>query len=384
MKKTNAEYKVRNSGSGQKGMVMVIVMVFTGLMVLSAAFLSTMILRDTRLIQRAKAREQARFMAEAGLHHAFAKIKKDGFDSRADFNDSLDTGSYSVTFSEIGGRYLVQSVGTVLGVSGTVSAEIEDKTPTALNYFSGAGNDITIKVHTNITDAAIAGDLHANNNVSLIVQPHAQLTITGDVSATGIVTEGNKHYNSDNKDTDLWINGVNNDGATIYEGANRITFPEFDYTKYKETAQDDGLYYSSSQVFNSQTLSPNNGIVYVDGDVTIQGTCTLNGGMIADTVTIPGTLNQVKTGDRNVIIAKEGDIQISGRLETGEALVYAEQDIYTHEQWGAAVAINGIMLAKRNISMWNFRTDIDYAYVYILPPDMTEESSGFRVISWNR
>jgi len=384
MKETNVGHKVGNDRNGRKGMVMIIVMVFTGLMVLSIVFLSTMIHRDIRLIQRAKVREQARFMAEAGLHHAFAKIKQDGFDSRADFNDSLDTGSYSVTFSETGGRHLVQSVGTVLGVSETVSAEVEDNTPTALNYFSGAGNDITIKVHTNIDDAEITGDIHANHDVYLIVQPHAQLTITGDVSATGIVVEGNQHYNSDNKDTDLWINSVNNDGATIYEGTIRITFPDFDYAKYKEAAQDDGLYYSSSQNFNNQTLSPDNGIVYVDGDVTVQGTCTLNGGMIADTITISGTLDQAKTGDRNVIIAKEGDIQISGRLETEEALVYAEQDIYTHEHWGAEVVINGIMLAKRNITMWNFRTDIDYSYVYILPPDMTEESSGFRVISWNR
>ena len=382
MKKQNEVYRLGGFIRSEKGMILPYVLIFIGMIAVNTVLLSAVMQRDVSLIKGIRDREQALYMAEAGINDAFAQIKSQGFASKSNFTGSLDTGSYSVTFSEDSGRHLITSVGTVGGVSETVTAEVQDNTPTALNYFSGAGNDIMIKIHTNV-NGSIVGDLHANNNVYLIVQPHARLDITGDVSATGIVQEGNQHYSSDNKDDDLYINGQANDAATVYEGANRITFPVFDFTKYKEAAIDSGDYYNSDQVFNSSSLSPGNGIVYVDGDVEILGNCTLNGGLIANRIQISGTLNQIKTGDRNVIASKDEDIAISGRLETEEAIVMAQQDIRTHEHWGAEVSINGTMLAKRDVQMWNFRTEIDYNHIYIYPIDMTDESSGFDVISWN-
>lgn len=374
----------------QKGIILFIAMSFMALLVISAVSLSTMIQRDVKLIRRVKENEQARALAEAGINHAFAKMKENGFASRANFTGSLDTGSYSVTFLDVSGRCRVTSVGTVSGVSKTVVAEIKGYTATALNYFSGAGDDVMIKIHTGITDATINGDIHANDDVYLIGQPSSHLAITGDVSATGIVQEGSKHDQSDNKDTNIYINALNNDAATVYEGANRIIFPVFNYGVYKQAAigsdpDNPEDYYSSDQTFTG-TLSPTNGIVYVDGDVTISGTCTLNGGMIAESIYIPGgaTLQQVKSGTRNVIIAKDSDITVAGRLCVGEAVVYAAQDIQTRENWGADVEINGCMLASRDIRMWNFRTSVNYNHVYILPPDMAAEMSGFSVVSWNR
>ncbi|MGB2600461.1 MAG: hypothetical protein WBD00_05405 [Candidatus Omnitrophota bacterium] len=382
MKKHHGSYSLGGFIRNKKGFVLPYVLMFIGMIAFITVLLPTVMQRDAALIKGIRDREQARYVAEAGINDAFAQLKSQGFASRSNFTGSLDVGSYSVTFSETGGRHLVTSVGTVSGASKTVTAEVQDNTPTALNYFSGAGNDIMVKIHTNV-NGFIVGDLHANNNVYLIVQPHARLDISGDVSATGIVEEGNQHYNADNKDSDLFINGQANDAATIYEGANRITFPVFDFTKYKEAAIDSGDYYNSDQTFNSATLSPGNGVVYVDGDVEILGDCTLNGGLIANNIQISGTLNQVKTGDRNVIASKDQDIAISGRLLTEEAVVLAQQDIRTHEHWGAEVSINGTMLAKRDVQMWNFRTEIDYNHIYIYPIDMTDESSGFNVISWN-
>jgi hypothetical protein len=219
--------------------------------------------------------------------------------------------------------------------------------------------------------------------VTIIVQSHASLEIEGDVSASGIVTEGSKYDSSDDKDTALWINGINNDGATVYEGEPRITFPVFDYAKYKEDAiaSSDGSYFNGDQTFSNRTFSPANGVVYVDGNVTISGTCNFNGGIVADNINITGTLNQIKAGDRNIIIAKSGDILISGRLEAEEALVYAEQDISTHEKWGAAVYVSGCMLAKRDIKMWNTRTDLEYVHIYMAPEAM--EEGGIEILSWN-
>ena len=130
----------------QSGFVLVLVMAFVGLMLFSVLALGTMIQRDANLIRQVKEREQARYMAEAGINHALAVLQEDGFTAWSNFNDTLDTGSYSVTRTETGGRYLLTSVGTVNGVSKTVKAEVIDKTPTALNYFSGAGNNVVIKI----------------------------------------------------------------------------------------------------------------------------------------------------------------------------------------------------------------------------------------------
>ncbi|RKY42977.1 MAG: hypothetical protein DRP85_01225 [Candidatus Makaraimicrobium thalassicum] len=377
----------KSAAKSQKGMILVLVMSFTALMVLGTVSLSTMIQRDVRLIERIQEKEQARFLAEAGINHALASIIQSGdFASRANFTGNLDTGSYNVTYSTVGSRHLVTAVGTVSGGSETASAELADNTPTALNYFSGAGGDI--KINALVADAAITGDIHANNNVYLKSGPvFSWLTITGDVSATGIVKEGTRYNQGswDWWDNHVVINGDANDTATVYEGRDRITFPTFDYASYQAAATASGDYYSSDQVFNSETLSPANGIVYVDGDATFFGPCTLNGGIIADEIFVRGTLTQNKAGNRNVIMAKDGDIRVFGRLYTQEALVYAAEDIKSLQVF-AKIDINGIMLAREDILMWNVITSILYNYIHITPSDMMGENGEdlFELVSWNR
>ncbi len=373
----------------QRGLVLVIVMAFMALMLLSTVSLSIMIQRDIRLIRSIKEKEQARYAAEAGVAHALAAIKNEGFASRADFSDTLDTATYSVTFSETGGRHLVTSVGTVSGISKTVTAEVADNTPTALNYFSGAGNDI--KINSLVANATIVGSIHANNDVYLKSGPIiAHLWVTGTVSATGIVKEGSRLHQTDGfwgayLDTHVYINDVNKDNAVVFEGVSRITFPTFDYASYEQAAIDSGDFYSGDQVFSSETLTPGDGIVYVDGDAEFRGPCGINGGIIADNIRVIGTLSQYKAGNRNVILAKTGDVRIFGRLYTQEALVYAAQDIASL-QILAEIEVNGIMLARRDITMWNFITTINYNYVYITPSDMMDENgeAPFKLISWNR
>ncbi|MGB2598912.1 MAG: hypothetical protein WBB86_08620 [Candidatus Omnitrophota bacterium] len=373
----------------QKGQILLIVMGFIVLMVFTTVSLSFMMQQDVRLVQRVKEKEQARLVAEGGVNHALVKINDEGYPSFPQsgyVSDSLDTGTYSVDLSETGGRHLVVSTGTVSGVSETVTAEVKDNTPTALNYFSGAGANIRVKIHTNVNGASITGDIHANNDVFLIAQNNARLTVDGDVSATGIVEEGNKHYDSDNRDTDVVINGLNNDQATIYEGEEQITFPEFDYTAYRDDADSGGILYESDKDFATETLSPGNGIVYVDGDAVINGTLTLNGSLVARSINIApnAKLDQYKSGETDVIIARDGDLNIRGYLSTEKALVYASQDILSRENWGPVIQVNGLILAGRDILIWNVKTYINYTYDYILPPNMTEESAGVDVVSWNR
>jgi len=370
-------------------MVLVVVMATMALALFGTVSLATMIGGDMRLIKGIKETEQARFLAEAGINHALAKIKDDGFAARANFTNSLDTGSYRVVFTTVSGRYLVTSTGIAGKRSVIVSAEIADATPTSLSYFSGAGNDI--RINALVADANIIGDIHANNDVYLKSGPIVSaLSVAGDVSATGIVKEGSRLHMTDGfwggyLDRRVYINGVNDDNGVVYEGKERITFPTFNYPGYKNSAIESGDYYDGDHTFSSAALDPANGVVYVSGNATFTGSNTLQGGIVANNIIVRGTLSQTKKGTRNVVIAKAGDISVYGRLYTGEALVYAAQDIISLQLF-ADIEINGIMLARRDIDMWNFLTDIDYRYVYIAPSEMLGENGEeiFRLVSWNR
>lgn len=402
-------------------MVLVIVMSFMTLMALSMVSLSTMIQQDVKLIEISKEREQARFLAEAGINHALAKIKAAGFFSRADFAGTLDAGSYNVSYSEIGGRHLITSTGILTGgKTEIVTVEVEDNTPTALNYFSGAGNNI--EIYSLVANAVINGDIHANNKVELWSGPFVEgLSINGIVSThaafSGYPTkphftkqgiwEGSLYNDSgtrDSDDIDLWddhvaINGFSNDSAVfpdIVENAERITFPTFDYKKYEDAAKESGDYYNGNKIFNGATLQPANGIVYVNGNAVFLENCEIHGGIIADKIYIGdeqkknyfyGALKQISTNhNRNVIIARDGDIIVKGPLETEKALVYATESIKTDSDF-ADLTINGIMLAKGgDIIVWNYATTIFYNYVSMSPEDMLSQDNKdiLRVISWNR
>ncbi|MFH1799016.1 MAG: pilus assembly PilX N-terminal domain-containing protein [Candidatus Omnitrophota bacterium] len=366
-----------NKLKNKKGIVLIIVMSFMGLIVLSTVSLATMIQQDVRLIEWVREKEQARFLAEAGINHALSKIKVNGFASRADFSGNLDTGSYSVAFSEVGGRYLITSVGTVSGISKTVTAEIAGDTPTALNYFSGAGNDINMQAQ--IALCQINGDIHANHDVNLRAGFFSTLIVNGDVSASHHVYTSTGFWGT------LQING------SITEDADSITFPRFDYDAYKQVAQEAGDYYNSDAVFTG-TLSPANGIIYVKGTATFIGACTLTGGIIAKQIKIGDDDNSAdfyqhknELVNRNVIIAKNGDIKIWGRFDVQEALVYAEKSIKIKENWSIA-NVTGILLAGENIEMWNKFTLITFNYRNVIPENMTNADGEeiFQLISWNK
>jgi hypothetical protein len=369
--------------NNQKGAVLAIVLAFVALMVMSTVYLGNMMKQDVNLVQRVQLIEQASYVAEAGISHAFAKLQKDGFDARADFTGSLDTGNYSVTYPETAGRHSIVSVGAARGVTRTISVEILPLTATALDFASGAGNNYSL--YASAATVTINGDVHANNDVYLSAWKNfSLLTISGNVSAKGIVKLGKKYKIPDGFDQNVVIDGVSGESATVEEDARAITFPSFNYVRYREEADGSGDYYDTDQVFSGVTLSPTNGIVFVDGDVTFEGTCDLYGGIVADNVIVNGTLNQYKSGERNIVVARVGDIGVLGRFYTEEALIFAAQDIVSLKKF-ADLEVSGIMLAKRDINMWSFLTYVEYDYINTYPSDLEDNPEGkqFEIISWD-
>ena len=377
---------LKNQGKGEQGVVLVIVLSFVALMVLSTVAFTAILKRDIDLIGHAKSSEQARNIAEAGVNHAIAKmLEVDGFASRANFNGSLDIGTYSVTYTDVGDRHLVTSVGTVSGVSRTVSAEFEYRFPTALLKMFAGGNDVKARVSSDSASVSITGDIHANNDIELRAVGAGTVSITGSATAVGIVQEGSQHNAADSLDANVSINGSANDTATVTEGAERVKYPPFPYDIYKQEAIDGGDYYSGNTTFSNQTLSPSSGVIYVDGNVKINGTCTLNGGLVGDDIDIAGTLTQVKSGDRNFILAKDKDILINEALTVGEAIVYAKRDLRTRAA-GTSIDVTGSILAERDMSFWNVQTNVTYVYKLTHPSDLpgTGDKDRIHIVSWTQ
>ncbi|MGB2662076.1 MAG: hypothetical protein WBD04_06810 [Candidatus Omnitrophota bacterium] len=375
--------KIYRTLKDKSGEIMVIVLAFVSLMIMSVLYLGNMMKQDVNLVQRVVLIEQASYVARAGINHAFARLQKDGFDAREDFQGTLDTGTYTVTYSETAGRYTLTSLGATRGVTRTIIVEVVPLTPTALNFASGAGNNYSL--FASLAVAVIRGGIHANNDVYLSARRFfSSLTVTGSVSAKGIVKLGAKYKESDDFDQNVVINGISGESATYEEGARGITFPSFNYERYREEAQESGDYYDTSQVFDSVTLSPGNGIVFVDGDATFTGNCDLYGGIVADNIRVEGDLSQYKSGERNIIVARAGDVGVLDRLYTQEALIFASRDIIALSGF-ADFNVNGVMLARRNIDMWSFLTYVTYDYINTYPSDMEEEPEGkqFEIISWD-
>jgi hypothetical protein len=374
--------------NNEKGQVLAIVLVFVALMVMSTLYLGNMMRTDVDLVKRMKERDQALYLSEAGINHALAKMKKDGFTARNDFSDSLDTGAYNVSFSTIKGRHLITSLGAVGGNTAEVSVEIKDVMPDALHYVMSAGDDV--QVYSSVADAEIDGDMRANDDVKLKNNTASAFVnvSSNEISVVDVVLLGTNYDSTDSKDIHVVINGVAGEPARslaiVDEEGTTMSFPNFNYQRYREEAVDSGDYYEGDQIFDGVTLTPGNGIVFVDGNVTFNGNCTLYGGIIADDIRVNGTLAQMKSGSRNVIIARNWQINVAGRLYTEEALIHSYDDINSASD-NADFEINGVVVCREDILVQGTNTLIDINYAETYPSDMEKEDGEgvLEIVGWN-
>ncbi|MGD2278612.1 MAG: hypothetical protein PVH45_00780 [Candidatus Omnitrophota bacterium] len=378
---------MENGINNEKGQVLVITLIFMALMMMSLLYLGNMMKQDVALIKSVKLREQALSLAEAGIYHALAEMKQDGYENYSDFSGNLDTGSYDVTYLVREPSLLITSVGAVGGITAEVSVEVESIMPESLYYVMSAGDDV--QVYSSIATAEIDGDLRANDDVKLSCDlTDANLYVdTKNIATVDILRLGTSYNIVDSKDLHVIINGVASedarDLAVVDEGAPPMTFPTFDYQRYKEAAIDSGDYYDTGHTFSNETLNPANGIVYVEGLATFDGVCDLYGGIVANDILVNGTLTQYKSGDKNVIIAKTWQINVQGTLDTQEALIYTLDDINSVGD-NAVFDINGAIVCREDILIQGMNTAIDIDYVYTYPVDMQAEGEEqlFRVVSW--
>lgn len=363
-----------------KGTVFMIVLVMSLLMVVIAVSASNMLLQDAHMVTHLKRATQAQYIAEGGISAALATLVQLGFtakDTPGNFPETnLGDGKYDVTVTQSGGRVLLSSVGTVNGTSRTVAAEVKDDTPTSLYYMMSSGSDLTLRALL-IGWADVNGDMHSNRNMRLQtlflgwidIDTCGSACCDGSISACNtIATLGNVSY-----------------AGSKTEGAAAVTFPNFDYAYYRDLAIESGDYYSGDATFRNRTLSPANGIVYVEGTAKFRGVCHVYGGVVADRILVEGEFYQHKSGTRNVIISRNDDIRIYRLFQTEEALVYAGRDFRIFSV-GSVVNVTGILIAARYLRMWDALTYITYNHKLIYPDGLIIGSGDvpIEIVSWNR
>ncbi|MBL7155558.1 MAG: pilus assembly PilX N-terminal domain-containing protein [Candidatus Omnitrophica bacterium] len=385
-----------------KGAIFITVIVISMLMVLIGVSASNMLLQDVHMVRHLKKSTTAQYIAEAGINDGLATLVQNGFMAKDTYFPLVDNtfggGGYNVTVTESGGRVLLTSVGAFDGISRTVAVEVKDNTATALFYMMAAGTDLRLRAFF-LGLADVNGDLHANNDVRLRAQAIALIDVDpcGYGCCDGSVSAVNRVFQSTGWGGSIQIAGSVTQGSDVGVDVAPVLFPQFNYAYYQTQAIASGDYYNGDTTFGSvgttTNLTPGNGIVYVNGTATLQGTVNLNGGIVADKILIRGRLNQIKTGNKNVVIAKgsddgstQGDIYIYYRLEVEEAVVYAVRDFRVVAAF-SRVTVTGSLLAARNIRIWDLLSHITYNHKLLSPDGLLGpggEEEPFRVVSWNR
>ena len=377
--------------TNKKGTIFVTVIVLATLMVLIGTGLSNMIMQDTHLIKNMRYSTQALLIAESGINDALATLVSLGFNAVNNGGNfpqkAYGGGTYDVDVIQSGGRVLLRSVGTISGISRTVSCEIRNTTPTAMYYMMSAGSTLRLRSFF-LSSVDVNGDLHANDDVRLRAQALAVIDIDPCADPSGCcdgsVSAGDKIFKTIGFWAAIYISGSETENAPL------VTFPNFDYVYYQQQAQAGSSYYAGDQTFGSvgttTNLNPSTGIVYVEGTATLQGTVNVYGGIVADRIRVIGRLNQHKSGTKNVIISRTNDIEVMYRLDAEEAIVFAGRDFQVISA-GSTVSVTGILLGGRDISIWDVLTNITYNHLVLYPDGLLISGAGgfaLEVLNWTR
>lgn len=353
--------KARKNRHLCQGSVLIITIFMSVIVSLVTVALSKEISRNAQITNRDEKRTKAFFLAEAGISDAFAILKEDfsNKDDPSNFGSTnLGTGSYDVSILQPSSRVVIQSIGNVDNVTARILIEVKDRDNSYIDFAFFANDDFRIDEEEE--ESTITGNVHSNADVDL----GEENTINGDVSAGGSITG-----------VDEEVNG------TETEGASPVTFPQYDFNYYYNMAQNGGLYYDGDQTFSSGSLSPGNGVVYINGNVTLSS-MTVNGAIIATgNITVNNNLTQNKVSDLPSLMSRDGTIYanngstLNGLLYTNTGDIRIDEDVTIT---GQITAFGRIILTVEEDEAMPFTFNAEN------PPGLTNGSSfGLQKITYS-
>ncbi len=237
--------------------------------------------QDLFFVNHLKKYTQARNLAEAGLAQACASLKSNWSSNAAYPMTNVGQGNYQATVATTSSRTLVTSVGTVQGITRSVTAEVVPPTISAFNYSIASGGSSTIDSGTGQSPGIVTGSIYSYGGMTLDGPSSGGVfQINGDaVTASGSLAVSSS---------------VTVSGTQTTNYATTVPFPSVDLSYYQAIASANGQYFAGSKVYNSGQIpaAPAGGVIYISGSCTVYGTQNTN-----TTLVVGGSLTIQKTGN---------------------------------------------------------------------------------------
>lgn len=341
----------------QEGSILTVSIMFTAILTLLAAGLFALTLRSADEVQRLRYSMEAFFLAETGVNEMVSQLAEDygNKDNPALYpSGNLGKGSYSVTVTQPGGRVLIESTGVVKGIQRKIYVEVEYEAGDAFDYGLFSNGSISISGSSNVI-----AECRTNGSVSV----SGSGELDGDATAAGTVT----------------TSGSGTVTGSTTNGADTVSFPTFNFNYYYNLATSGGLYYNGNQTFSSTTLSPGNGVIYVNGNVTLSGTSSLTGAIVATgSITVGGTFTQTQVGTYPSLMSRDSNITIGGN-STINGLIYTAS---------GNVGITGSGTFNGQIITYGTTTfsggsDVTLNETSQTPPGLSEDANPIKRISFH-
>lgn len=369
----------------KRGFVLLTTILIMALLILLGAYLVTFTLTELKIADSQSIASKTYYLAESGIAEAIWKIKndptwKENFETNAAWSITYtrnpaiyNNGSYQIQITNTGlargeitatgflttGNRTTQRVVKTMVYKALGQSPIEDYAEVADGNVDLSGS--VLNVH--------GGSLIANNN--LIVNYYSAINADNRVTAAGNIV---KH----------WTSAIN--ATEIIENGESIALPAISFDEESDPNsylnQADFVYTEnefSDLLWNNQDLTLD-GIVYVRGDVNIQGgqTLTINGVLVAEDDMKVGknTTNccwGTRCGLSSVTINQPSETAPAGLLAKGridlesclgslasESLIYANDQINLISAPGDLTVIGGLISRKLTLtSIWQ---GIDITY----------------------
>jgi hypothetical protein len=234
----------------------------------------TLIVLSSQSIHRAKRlvqNSQAQAVAEAGIADMVAKLGSNYtvWQNATNVATFLSDGIYYVRSQrQSNGNVLITSDGLHMGVSNRTILELLGTTQMHYNDLYNLYSAVLAGGNVDFATAAwtMNGDIHANTDVTS-ANGAWNGTINGDISACGTI-------------------GTLNPTGTITSGVPTIMLPPqgpFNFDSYRQMATNGGVYLEGNQSLSGKPIaSPTNGILYVNGNLTIANQSSFTGTIVAN------------------------------------------------------------------------------------------------------
>jgi len=304
--------------SKKAGSTLFVVIVISAILMMTGAAMVALASNAGFRMRRQLVSAKALNVAEAGIGDMIGRLSADYVAWQDSTNSAtIGEGRFSVTSRLMpGGNVIITSQGTVGDITRVASVELlgtdRDR------------NDMLFRL-----DGAIlsGGDVRFRT---------AAFTIRGNVHSNQKVTSSNGAQNGDlyagvgnnSPGTITAVETIGNLGGSHIPGSPVRELPAFNFDSYRQLAIDGGQYFNGSQTFKGVNLKPANGIIYVNGNVSIQNNSSLVGTLVANgNITLANNFTQTPYAAGMPALLATGNVTMGNRGRLN-GLVYAGVNAY--------------------------------------------------------